>query len=259
MVVASLKNVSAISSSLILESQSPLSKWCANYEKPRNQASLLHMWRELEVEHITGDSQPRIGERLMQRSVIELNHPSTLLSTGGKHDRDSNEKENEHIMSSRRLQNEHHDSRSSSSESIDFGKLEREKAREVFREWQNNGLKNNTPIDSHPNNNFKPKWLGKEYERVRIVREWVENTTQQRGRYHGGREGQDEETGDQIVLVREGLHRRTLHRLCGRPTLLDLLMRAEHERRGELQDLLKHRHVSDFPYRNRIQVSYGWC
>ena len=266
MAVAGLNNVSAVSSPLVIESQSPLSKWCANHEKPCNQTSLLQMWRELEVENITGNPQPQVGEGSVQGGVIELNTniTSTASFTRIKHDGvnrliDSNEKENEHIISPRRLQNEHEDSRSSSSESIDFSKVERERVREVFREWQNNGLRNSTPMDSHPNNYSKAKWLGeKECERVRIVREWVENTTQQRGRYHGGREGHEAETGAQIDHVREGLRRRTIHRLCGRQTLLNLLMRAENERRRELQDLLKHRHVSNFPYRNRIKVSYGW-
>ncbi|WOH02070.1 hypothetical protein DCAR_0521458 [Daucus carota subsp. sativus] len=254
MAVAGLNNFSAISSS-------PLSKWCANHEKPCNQASLRQMWRELEAEHITGNSRAQVGVRSMQGSVIELNteFTRTFLSTGGNHHGvnsliDSNEKENEHIISPRRLQNENDDSTSSSSESVDFGKVERERVREVFREWQNNGLRNNTPRDSHPNNYSKAKWLHEQQcERVRIVREWVENTTQQRDRFHGGREGQDTETGAQIDRVREGLRRRKIRRLCGKQTLLDLVMRAENEREKELQDLLKHRHVSDFPYRNRIQ------
>lgn len=218
------------------------------------------------MENITGNSQPQVGERSMQGNVIQLNtnFTSTVLSTGGKHEHDgvnrlihSSEKENEHIISPRRLQNEHENSRSSSSN--DFSKVERDRVREVFREWQNNGLRNNTPRDSHPSNYSKAKWLGeKECERVRIVREWVESTMQQRGRYQGDRERQDAENGAQIDRVCEGLHRKTIHRLCSRQTLLDLMMRAKNERRREIQDLLKHRHVSCFSYRKRIQVSYGW-
>ncbi|KAL8092472.1 hypothetical protein AgCh_034669 [Apium graveolens] len=222
------------------------------------------MWRELEVDHIASSSQPQVGGSSMHENVIELN---THLSTGGRHGSvhsliDSNEKENVRIISPRGRQNEHDDIRSSSSESTDYSEVERERLREVFREWQNNGLRNNTPSDSHSNNTLKAQWLGeKECERVRIVREWVNKTTHQRDRCNGGREGQDFENGAQIDRVREGLivdqcetrSRRTIRRLCGRQTLLDLLMRAEKERRRELQDLLNHKYVSDFPYRNRIQ------
>lgn len=272
MAVAGLHNVSAINSSLTIEAQSSLPGRCAKNEK--QSTSLLQMWRELEVDHITSSSQPHVGGRSMQENVIRLNTNlnNTHLSTGSRHGSvhsliDSNEKENERIISPRGRQNEHDDTRSSSSESTDYSEVERERLREVFREWQNNGLRNNTPSDSHSNNSLKAQWLGeKECERVRIVREWVNKTTHQRERCHGGREGQDSENGAQIDRVREGLivdqcetrPRRTIRRLCGRQTLLDLLTRAEKERRRELQDLLNHKHVSDFPYRNRIQVRYCW-
>lgn len=267
MAVAGLHNVSAINSSLTIEAQSSLSRRCARNEKQGT--SLLQMWRELEVDHTASSSQPQVGGRTMQENAIELNTNlnSTHFSTGSRHGSvhsliDSNEKENERIIPPRGRQNEHDDTRSSSSESTDYSEVERERLREVFREWQNNGLRNNTPSDSHSNNSSKAQWLGeKECERVRTVREWVNKTTHQRDRCHGGREGQASEAGAQIDSVREGLivdqcearPRRTIRRLCGRQTLLDLLMRAEKERRSELQDLLNHKHVSDFPYRNRIQ------
>lgn len=272
MALAGLHNVSVINSSLAIEAQSSLPRRCAKNEK--RSTSLLQMWRELEVDHVTSSSQPQVVGRSMQENVIELNTNlnNTHLSAGSRHGSVhgliySNEKENERIISPRGRQNEHDDTRSSSSESTDYSEVERERLREVFREWQNNGLRNNTPSDSHSNNPLKAQWLGeKECERVRIVREWVNKTTHQRDRCHGGREAQDSETGAQIDRVREGLivdqceirPSRTIRRLCGRQTLLDLLTRAEKERRRELQDLLNHKHVSDFPYRNRIQVSYCW-
>lgn len=265
MAVAGLHNVSAISSSLTIEAQSSLPTRCTKNEK--QSTSLLQMWRELEVDHITSSSQPQVGGRSMQENVLGTNISKTHLSTGSGHGSvhsliDSNEKENERFISPRGRQNEHDDARSSSSESTDYSEVERERLKEVFREWQNNGLRNNTPSDSHSDNSSKVQWLGeKECERVRIVREWVNKTTHQRDRCHEGREGQDSETGAHIDQIREGLivdqcdtrPRRTIRRLCGRQTLLDLLTRAEQERRRELQDLLNHKHVSDFPYRNRIQ------
>ncbi|KAL1819020.1 hypothetical protein ACET3Z_013889 [Daucus carota] len=268
MAVAGLHNVSAISSSLGIEAQSSLPRWCANNEK--QSTSLLRMWRELEGDQIASSSQSQVGGRSMQENVIE--HGSSLSNTclsagsgdGSVHSLiDSNEKENERIISPRVRQIEHDDTRSSSSESTNYSEVERERLREVFREWQNNGLRNNTPSDSNSNNSTRAQWLGeKECERVRTVREWVNKTTHQRDRCHGGgRDGQDSETGVQIDRVHEGHSgdqcetrpKRTIRRLCGRQTLLDLLMRAEKERRRELQDLLDHKHVSDFPYRNRIQ------
>ncbi|KAK1373548.1 Ring/U-Box superfamily protein [Heracleum sosnowskyi] len=258
---------SAMNSSLTIEAPSSLPRRCAKNEK--QSTSVLQMWRELEVDHITSSSQPQVGGRSIQENAIELitNLNNTHLSTGSRHGSvhsliDSNEKENERIISPRGRQTEHDDTRSSSSECTDYSEVERERLREVFREWQNNGLRNNTSTDSHSKNSSKEQWLGeKECERVRIVREWVNKNTHQRDRCHGGREGQDSETGAQIDHVREGLivdqcetrPTRTIRRLCGRQTLLDLLMRAEKERRRELQDLLNHKHVSDFPYRNRIQ------
>lgn len=269
MAVAGLPNVSSINTSLTIEAQSSLPRWCGSNEK--RSTSLLQMWRELEVDHITSSSQQQVGGRSMQENAIEFNTNSnnTGLSTGSGHGsvhslNDSSEKENEHIISTRGRQNDHDDTRSSSSESTEYSEVERERLREVFREWQNNGIRNNTPSDSHSNNSSKAQWLGdKECETVRTIREWVNKTTHQRDRCHGGREGQDSETGAQIDCVREALivdqcetrPRRTIRRLCGRQTLLDLLTRAEKERRRELQDLLKYKHVSDFPYRNRIQVS----
>ncbi|XP_047982576.1 uncharacterized protein LOC125223457 isoform X2 [Salvia hispanica] len=47
---------------------------------------------------------------------------------------------------------------------------------------------------------------------------------------------------------------RPIRRLCGRQTLLDLLQRAQCERKAELQGLLEHRPVSNFTHRNRIQA-----
>ncbi|KAK6163458.1 hypothetical protein DH2020_000322 [Rehmannia glutinosa] len=70
------------------------------------------------------------------------------------------------------------------------------------------------------------------------------------------------ESGSQIEQVRDGLvitrpeigARRPVRRLCGRQTILDLLLKAQCERKGELQGLLERRPVSEFAHRNRIQA-----
>lgn len=115
---------------------------------------------------------------------------------------------------------------------------------------------------SHMENCARSQWLGEnECERVRIVREWIEMTTQQRNTCRDPRQPQDTEIGTQIERVRDGLGvnchelgaRRTIRRLCGRQALLDLVARSERERKRELQNLSEKRPVSDFAHRNRIQ------
>ncbi|XP_011089974.1 uncharacterized protein LOC105170765 [Sesamum indicum] len=111
-------------------------------------------------------------------------------------------------------------------------------------------------------NNRSGQWLGEnECERVRIIREWVQMTSQQRNNCGSLRDGVAE-AGSQIEQVRDGLvithpeisARRPIRRLCGRQTLLDLLLRAQGERKRELLDLSEQRPVSDFAHRNRIQA-----
>lgn len=70
------------------------------------------------------------------------------------------------------------------------------------------------------------------------------------------------EVGSEIVQVRDGLMinhpqiggQRPFRRLCGRQTLVDLLLKAQKERDRELLSLSEQRPVSDFAHRNRIQV-----
>ncbi|KAI8027948.1 hypothetical protein LOK49_LG02G01621 [Camellia lanceoleosa] len=85
---------------------------------------------------------------------------------------------------------------------------------------------------------------------------------ERRGTCGGGSiEEQPAEIGAEIERIRDGFvvnhceigARRKIRRLYGRQALLDLLARSEGERQRELQELLEHRPVSDFAYRNRIQ------
>lgn len=274
MAVAGVHNVSVLNSSLSRgESQSPVSSWWADRDRPNTRASsLLQMWRELE--HVTTSHRPVQG----RSDECNAGFRNTCLSGGDRHDSfgDADEVESDCTISSMRgLPNEHEDNKGSGLESIDFSVVERERVREIFREWRSSVRRHDSvPNESQMNICSRAQWLGeKECERVRVVREWVEKTSQNRGTCHGSRDEQYVDTGAHIEQVRDGFPfdncetrtRKTL-RLCGRQALLDLLMKAERERKRELLDLSEHRPVSDFPHRNRIQVSYvyskqwtTWC
>ncbi|XP_057781876.1 uncharacterized protein LOC131000123 isoform X1 [Salvia miltiorrhiza] len=100
-----------------------------------------------------------------------------------------------------------------------------------------------------------------ESKRVRILRERAQNTTQRRSVCASSGEGVAE-VRSQTVQVSDGLvinrpeigARRPLRRLCGRQTLLDLLLKAQSERKRELVSLSEQKPVSDFAHRNRIQA-----
>nr|KYP60670.1 Protein neuralized [Cajanus cajan] len=127
-------------------------------------------------------------------------------------------------------------------QSPDLGEVERERVRQIVRGWMESGISDHSSNVSQRNNNRRAEWLGEtERERVRIVREWVQMTSQQRGSRGSRRDAQPEHV------------RRDMLRLRGRQALVDLLVRIERERQRELQGLLEHRAVSDFAHRNRIQ------
>ncbi|GMP88752.1 hypothetical protein CsSME_00040619 [Camellia sinensis var. sinensis] len=263
MAVAGLQNVSMLESSFDRESQSPLSwRWGNHHDRPSTRgSSLLQMWRELEGEHIVSHSQLRVGGRLRQNRIDGSNSDlvNAYLSEKLESDNgDSLELEDSNENS------KHEDENSSSSEqSTDFGEVERERVRQIFREWMNSGVSGVASNVSPVKSSSRAPWLGEnECERVRIIREWVRMTSQQRSTCGGGsREEQPVEIGAEIERVRDGFvvnhceigARRKIHRLCGRQALLDLLARSERERQRELQELLEHRPVSDFAHRNRIQ------
>ncbi|KAM7502199.1 hypothetical protein LguiB_001103 [Lonicera macranthoides] len=261
MALAGIHNVSVLDSSFHRESQSPIPRRWANQDRPSNgPSSVLRMWRDLEGEHSVTHPRPRLEERPSQlgSDVSSIEFVGTFLSEG------------EGIGTSPQgqmgPQNEHEDSNSFTSElSNDFSEIERERVRQIFREWTNNGgSRGHESNGPRMSNCSRAQLLGEnEQERVRVVREWVEMTTQQRATSRDG-DGEEEQQdpGSQIERVRNGLVvnnqceigcRRAIRKLCGRQALIDLLARAERERKRELQSLLEHRPVSDFSHRNRIQ------
>jgi hypothetical protein len=277
MAIAGLRNVSVLDSTFLRDSHSQASAQQGDEGRVRTQgSSLLQMWRELEDEHMVSRAQQ---ERLVQHRSDRL---ITDLSRGHVSDSDSNEQRGDwEVMSMSESeygtlsqtqidsQNEHVDSRNFNCErSSDFGEVERERVRQIFREWMNSGVRERASNVPHMSNSPRAEWLGEtEQERVRIIREWVQmNSSQQRDASVDSREEQAADGGTQIERIRDGLlvnqnggqnehARRGIRRLCGRQALLDMLKKAERERQTELQGLLEHRAVSQFAHRNRIQVN----
>ncbi|XP_021278428.1 uncharacterized protein LOC110412234 [Herrania umbratica] len=270
MAIAGLHNVSVLDNTFLRESQSQASRRQENGST--RASSLLQMWRELEDEHVVSHAQERASERMLQQRSDDLSLTDLSDSRNSEHSgvfEDVSVSENEFGQwSPDRFgsQNGNEDSSNFNFEhSSDLGEVERERVRQIFREWMNSGGRERTSNVSLRNNSSRAQWLGEtEQERVRIIREWVQMNSQQRGACVDNREEQAADVGGQIERVLDGLvvnqnegrteHvRRGIRKLCGRQALLDMLKKAERERQTELQGLLEHRAVSNFAHRNRIQ------
>lgn len=277
MALAGLHTVSMLDSSFLRGSQSPTSGQEGAVERPSTQASaILQMWRELEDEHVINRARERVRERLRQQrsSDSNANVSSTMSDSRGSENQgslgDASESENDYgtwshdQIGSRNGHGNHNGS--SREQSPDLGEVERERVRQIVRGWMESGISDHSSNVSQRNNNRRAEWLGEtERERVRIVREWVQMTSQQRGSRGSRRDAQVSEPA-QHDRARDGVAdhddgqpehvRRDMLRLRGRQALVDLLVRVERERQRELQGLLEHRAVSDFAHRNRIQVCW---
>ncbi|XP_031118734.1 golgin subfamily A member 6-like protein 22 isoform X2 [Ipomoea triloba] len=277
MALAGLHTVSMLDSSFLRESQSPTSRHQGDVERISSQASsILRMWRELEDEHGLNRARERVRGRLTQQRSVDSNTNVSSLNMSESRESDNqgslgdaSESENDYgnwTHDPIRQQNESREHNNSSREqSPDLGEVERERVRQIVRGWMESGITDPSSNVAQRNGVQRGEWLGEtERERVRIVREWVQMTSQQRGSRGGRREEQHNGVGAQVDRVREGSvidheegqpeHiRRDMLRLRGRQALIDLLVRIERERQRELQGLLEHRAVSDFAHRNRIQ------
>lgn len=260
MAVAGLHNVPDFARSFFGESQKRDSdRWDDDHCRRSTRASaLLQMWREIEGEHVLSQSH----RSRQQRNGSDSEGRSTSTSVGdGSENGDafsqvSYESENQGCSGS---ETEHEDNNSVISEqSSDLGEIERERVRQIFREWMNSCPKGHPSYGSNRKNRSRQSLGDIESESVRILRERVQNSTQQRSGCASSREGVAE-VGSQTLLAGDGLvinhpARRPLRRLCGRQTLLDLLLKAQSERKRELLTLSEQKPVSDFAHRNRIQV-----
>lgn len=263
MAIAGLHNVPVIESSILRDSQSSSSGRIGNQGSISTRASSVRqMWLELEDERAVNGVRERGRTRLQEGSnddgVSSCQEREGRGGLGG----DSSESENGSVINSESPTGnltEQDDRQSLNSEqSQDFGVVERERVRRIFQEWKNNGAAAQAPSVAHRNRGSRSQWLGEtERERVRVVREWIQMTSQPR-------DDQLAEVGSQVEQVRGGQvvdhnegqvenSRRPIRRLCGRQALLDLLAKKEQERRQELQGLEVTRPVSRFAHRNRIQ------
>lgn len=270
MALAGLHTVSMLDSSFLRESQSPTSRRQGAVERPNTRASsLLQMWRELEDEHVLSRARERVRERLRQQRSVESNaNLSTSTMSESRGSEVASESETEYGTWSQAQIDSHneggHHPMSSREQSPDLGEVDRERVRHIARGWMDSGLSDHASNVSQ-RTSPRAEWLGEtERERVRLVREWVQRTSQQRGARGGRRDEQAMRLGSQINRVQDELvvdndesqpeHiRRDMYRLRGRQAVIDMLVRIESERQRELQGLLEHRAVSDFAHRNRIQ------
>uniref|UniRef100_A0A7C9ASD0 RING-type domain-containing protein n=1 Tax=Opuntia streptacantha TaxID=393608 RepID=A0A7C9ASD0_OPUST len=275
MALAGLHPVSMLDYSFLRESQSPTSRRQGNVERPSTRASaILQMWRELEDEHLLNRARERVRERLRHERSVDTNTDVSTVTmsesrTGENQGslEDVSESENDFGAWSHEqmeTQNEHGGHNHSSREqSPDLGDVERERVRQIVRGWMDSGINERSSNATRRADSPRAEWLGEtERERVRLVREWVQMASQQRGTRGGRREdqltglGARDRVRDGLVDREEGQPeqvRRDMLRLRGRQALIDLLVRIERERQRELQGLLEHRAVSDFAHRNRIQ------
>ncbi|KAF5744792.1 Ring/U-Box superfamily protein putative isoform 1 [Tripterygium wilfordii] len=273
MAIAGLHNVSVPDTSFLRGSQSQAARQQGNEGRSGTRSSsMLQMWREIEDEHVVSHGQERVGERIFQQRNYELSR--TDMSDGGSSENsgipeDVSVSENNYGQWSTGPvghQNEQEDtSNFNRDHSSDLGLDERERVRQIFREWMNSGVREQRSNVSSVNHGSRAEWLGEtEQERVRIIREWVQMNSRQRGARPDHRDEQVAEVGGQIERVLDGLAanlnegrnehiHRGIRRLCGRQALLDMLKKSERERQRELQGLLECRAVSQFAHRNRIQ------
>lgn len=271
MAIAGLHSVSMLDSSLLRDSQSQASRRRGDGRRGSTRSSsLLHMWREIEDEHAVSQVQGSNG-LIADLSLEDTPDSPEIGRRHGLDDAVFGENESE-TWSQSQSQTESHDghedlNNSSCENSSVFGEVERERVRRIFREWMNSGSRDCGSTISRRSSSPRREWLGEtEQERVRVIREWVQMSSQQRNVSSGeNREQPCAEIDTQIERVRDGFvvnsgggqseHiLRGMRKIRGRQVMLDMLKKAERERQREIQELLDHQAVSRFPHRNRIQV-----
>uniref|UniRef100_A0A7N0UT51 RING-type domain-containing protein n=1 Tax=Kalanchoe fedtschenkoi TaxID=63787 RepID=A0A7N0UT51_KALFE len=232
----------------------------------RTQASsVLQMWREIEDVH-TGSGVEQRTTAFRQRSDEFNDDISTQTSESNCSEQRAYMEEMDENMGCSSLSEDQSGMEVGGSGRHDKSPAignERQRVRQIFQDWMNCSGRGHSLNAHQMSGSSRAQWLGdNECERVRVVREWLQLTAQDRSSHSGIKEGT--EIGAQIEMVHDGLvfnqndgrpnrvHRK-IRRLCGKQALLDLLVKAEKERQSELQDLTKHHAVSKFPHRNRIQ------
>ncbi|KAF8111174.1 hypothetical protein N665_0076s0166 [Sinapis alba] len=255
MAIAGLQNILTINSSFPRDTRQMETEG-----RPSVRASsLLQMWRELEDDHVTGHARERRSGPSSPSNALRGNDNNITA-----HDVVTIDNVNlgESELGGCSPTPSHNSSEDHSEHSSDLGMVERERVRQIFREWMSSG----TGAPSPTTNSARAEWLGEtEQERVRIIREMVQMNSQQRPVLGDSREDQPAEVANQIERVLDGMvvnanciqnehARRGIRKLCGRQVWVDMLKMAERERQRELQGLVQHHAVSNFAHRNRIQA-----
>ncbi|KAK4785526.1 hypothetical protein SAY86_002215 [Trapa natans] len=273
MAIVDLQNPSVLASSILREPQPSSSRRSLDNGRRGNRASaILQMWRELEDEHGLSP-RDRVSEQSLQPGIItshgaisSINASESSLSGHEIVTDDASVSENGHDLSGSQSEMQSETVVGHNLDCVhssDFGEAERERVRQIFREWMNSGVRERPSSDSSNNNSSRTVLGGTEQERVRIIREWMQ-TNGQRDSSDDTEEEQAAQIGVQIERVRDSLisnqsessvegTRRGIRRVCGRQVLLDMLKKAGSERRHEIQSLLEERPVSRFAHRKRIQ------
>ncbi|GJW92100.1 hypothetical protein Tco_0169653 [Tanacetum coccineum] len=137
---------------------------------------------------------------------------------------------------------------------------EKDRVRKIFHEWGSKSFGPRTVYSSRINNESRAQKIGEnECKRVRIVREWIESSTEQEDTCRGSSEEPASEIGSPIARTRDGTvdsgtgARNSIRRIFGRQALIDLLKRFKREREKEVEGLLENHCVSSFAHRHRIQ------
>ncbi|CAL9781330.1 unnamed protein product [Musa acuminata subsp. burmannicoides] len=265
MALAGLHTVSMLDPSFLRESpRSP----SAMAERPvaAHASSILQMWRELEdmtaaarAEQRSNAAASTLGGR--NRSEGQELGGGSVTASESEYNGYDNWSHGNMDSSQRPGEVEEDDHRSSREQSPDLGEDARERVRQIVRGWMTeSGIGDNESRMSPRTETQRAEWLGEvERERVRLVREWMQMTSQQqrdararrREERERGRE-RDESATDHEDGQPEHV-RRELLRLRGRQARLELIMRMAAERQREIQTLSEHRAVSEFTHRNRIQ------
>ena len=281
MAIAGLHGVSVLNSSFLRDAQSQSSRRRGDGRRGSTRSPLLlQIWQEIENEHAVNQVQRRRGEALLEQrsngSIVDLSREDIPDSPEPRQRHDLEDAvfgENEsEPWSQSQSHSESHDghedlNNSSCENSSVFGEIERERVRQVFREWMISGSRDHGSNISQRSSSPRGEWLGEtEQERVRVIREWVQMSSQQRSVSTGENRVQPSaEINTDIERVRDGFGvnhsegqnehiRRGMRKLRGRQVMLDMLKKAERERQREIQELLDRQAVSHFPYRNRIQA-----
>ncbi|KAL9241263.1 hypothetical protein vseg_015394 [Gypsophila vaccaria] len=265
MALAGLQNVPALESSMFRESQSSSSSSRQRGNRgsiSTRASSILQMWRELEDECAVNRARERGRPRLNREGNDSSVSPRAGVSRGGLVE--SSDSENGSVInpvSQMGNMNEQEDRQSLTSEqSLDLGEVERERVRNIFREWMNSGGNAETSRGSRMNRSLRGQCVGDN----ELVRNWVQSASHPRGACVWSRDDQVADNVPQTEQIRSGqvsnlnegepgTSRRQIRKLCGRQALLDLLAKREQERRQELEVLEGTRPVSSFAHRNRIQ------